>query len=169
MGLLSSCSLFFGNIRSTEEKSSQYTVEELTQLRPHWKKISPSQDSEVTESTRPDLTFESIRTSSVISLTSGCKTRSDSRPAKNLSELTRVLLLGISDLKYKTVCKRQIEKVDALWSSVSGEVNHEPVAMEVVVFQRGDCSYDLILVGRPPLSPEDQDDFAHFVSTFHFK
>jgi len=167
MGLLSSCSLFFGNIRSIEERSRQYFVDDLNRSRAEWKKQSATQDAESPDGARADLTYLSSRTSAVISLTSGCK--SQTSEIRNLTEETRVLLLGISEIKFDVVRKKQVDQAEAFWSSVSGQMNHEPIQLEIVVFQKGNCTYDLTLVGSPTLSSDNQKDFAHFVSTFHFK
>ncbi len=169
-GVLSSCSIFFGNIRSVEEKSTQYSVEDLSKGRFHWKKTNSPPEIELTDGPRPDLVFESNQSAAVISLTSGCKgvTRTP-QSEHNLAAYTRTLVMGIAELKFTEMKKFKIDQVDALWSSVSGTLNHAPVNLEIVVSQKDNCYYDLILVGPSPLSGSSLDDFRHFVSTFHFK
>jgi hypothetical protein len=165
--LLSSCSLFFGNIRSVEEKSKQYSIQDPNLSHSHWKKVESTQDSELPEGARADISFESIKTSAVISLTSACK--SQSSEVKSLTEQTHTLLLGVSDLKLELVRQTQVDRAQALWSSVSGKMSQSPVQLEIVAFQRGSCTYDLVLAGSPTLSVDEQEDFSQFVSTFHFK
>lgn len=166
---LNACALFIGSIKSTEEKSTQYSIDDLSKSHSGWSKVLRTADSELPDNARPDLIFESSRSNSVISITSACKAVSESSVAKNLTEETRVLLLGLTDLKILSTEKMRIDRSEALWTKVSGQMNQEAVRIETVVTRQGDCFYDLVLVGRSPLSEEDQKAFSDFVSTFHFK
>lgn len=165
---LSGCSLFFGNIKPSEEKSSHYSVEELSKSTPGWRKLVGPTDGETSDFSRPDVSYESEKSAAVISMTSGCRSPGDAHSANSLTEQTRGLLFGIAKVNFESVSKIEIDHTDALWSKVTGELNGEPVKFEIIVTQKSNCFYDLVLVGRPPFSRQDQEVFAHFVSTFHF-
>ena len=165
---LSGCSLFFGNIRPSEEKSSHYSVEELSKSTPGWRKLLSPTEGETSDASHPDASYESEKSAAVISVTSGCRNQMEAHHPKSLTEQTRGLLFGISKVNFESVSKIEIDHTDALWSKVTGELNGEPVKFEIIVTQKRNCFYDLVLVGRPPFSRQEQVVFAHFVSTFHF-
>ncbi len=169
----SGCSLFFGNIRPIEEKSKAYEISEFSKNHPNWKKVSqsdhPDEIKDSGDSAVSDIAYQSELTASVISLNSACRENQNEKTRKNLSELSRELLLGISNITIKEEAKSTVGQAPALITTVKGELNHETVMLRTVVVQKRNCVYDLMFVSRPESFKKDEKDFEDFVSSLKLK
>lgn len=170
---LNGCSLFFGNIKPVEEKSKTYGIVDLSRENSEWVKVDPKAtgveaDAEEPESGVSDTVFQSKKTASIISINSACK---GSKPGKKqtLQELSRELLLGISDLKRKEERQINVSGVDALETTVQGKINQEEMVLRTVVLIRANCVYDLMYVSRPERFAGNENDFNLFVSSLRLK
>ncbi len=166
---LSGCSLFFGNIRPVEEKSTAYGIEDLSRSSTEWTRMDSSKESpEAPQSGIADSAFQSKKTASIISINSACKSYENNRK-ESLVALTRELLLGISEITTFEEKNLFLDKNPALQTTVQGNINQEKMMLQTVVVQKGKCIYDLMYVSRPEKFILNQSDFSRFVSSLRLK
>ncbi len=157
------CSIFLGNVRPVEQKSSSYEILNLTQLNSNWKKITS------TDPGSSDLTFQSSRTASIISINSACKDENDSPTRKSLKELTRELLLGISEISFQEEALINLSQTPGLKTTLKGKLNNEIVMFRTVVLQKLPCIYDLIYISTPENFTQEEKNFESFISSLQLK
>ena len=184
---LGGCSLFFGNIKPIDEKSSTYHIVDLSKEDPDWVRVDSglktdsSSSKESTDSGLSDVAYQSQTTSSVISINSACKSylntddnkednkndesKTGQNGGKNLKELTRELLLGFSDTSLPEERTLTLDGTPALQTTLRGMLNQESVVIRTVVLQRENCVYDLMYVSRPKSFKTNEDVFSRFVSS----
>src|SRR5690242_15131208 len=76
----SGCSLFFGNIKPVEEKSTSYGILDLSVNSAEWVRVESNQEAtESPQSGISDMAFQSKRTASIISISSACKSYENDR------------------------------------------------------------------------------------------
>ncbi len=167
------CSLLIGNIKPVEEKSKSYGVLNLSKENSDWIKLSSKttmdlmSETESPESGISDVAYQSKKNASIISMNSACK----SYPQKNkdLKELARELLLGISDITPIEERNIIVAHVPALETTLKGKIDHEEMAFKTVVLNRVNCVYDLMYIARPDRFKDHLDDFSRFVSSLRLK
>lgn len=188
--LLSSCtSLLFGNIKPFEEKSSTYSLGDLSQKNPRWVQVQSSSTepspegvephlipnsgafhlSQVPASERSDILYQDQKTGSTISVNSACKNYSRGSKKRTLKHLSDELILGVFQPATKTQQEFRVDHHPALRTIATGSLHHQEITLETIVFQIGGCTYDLIYIARSHSFQANEDDFLHFVSTFHAK
>jgi hypothetical protein len=176
--LQSGCSLFFGSIKPVEEKSTTYGVMDLSKTNPDWLRLDGKTQPESTEAKDPDtrqtsiadVAFQSKKTASIISLNSACKNYAEpNEKQENLKELTRELLLGISDISFHEEQEIFVNRIPALQTTVVGKLGQENMKLRTVVLQRTKCVYDLMYVSRPEKFPTHEDEFSNFVTSLMLK
>lgn len=172
---LTGCSLFFGNVKPIDERSSTYHILDLSKEIPEWKKIDsdnkhqPPDPQEIPESGLSDVAFQSEDTASVISINSACKSYQNPGNEKNLKELTRELLLGFSEISLENETPLIVDNTPSLQTTLKGRLSQENVMIRTVVLQKGNCVYDLMYLSRPENFKTHENDFNHFVNSFSSK
>jgi len=192
----SGCSLLFGNIKPTEEKSKNYGILDLSlsfspsptpslaqpsQGHSEWVKLDQKMStereetqglaSELSGSGISDVAYQSKETASIISLNSACKTYALQAMDKKetLESLTQELLLGISEITLKEERNLTIDQIPALETTTKGKIRQENMMLRTVVLKRLNCVYDLMYVARPESFDKNRDDFSRFVSSLKLR
>ena len=172
MALSSGCSTLIGNIKPVEDKSTRYKVIDLSLTNSEWTRLGARQEDpsgrntpETVEKTQTsDLSFQSKKTASIISLNSACR-EDQGDEEHSLKDFSRTLLLGISEIKTVDQKNLQIDQVAALETTVDGKLNSQPVKLRTVVLKDQDCLFDLMYVARPEHFLQNEDDFEKFISS----
>jgi hypothetical protein len=164
--LLSSCSIFFGNVTPIRKKSHSYTFLNLSGKNKKWVQINQKNTNEAS-----DIVFQSKETQSAISLNTSCESDSEKEiDKKSLTQLTQELLLGLfsnsltadaaSEEKYLT-----LEKVPALQTTLSTVINRKKLQVRTIVLKKNHCIYDLMYIAPSSNFLSHEDDFKKFVSS----
>ncbi len=177
--LSSSCGVLLGNVKPVVEKSESYGVMDLQRERPdEWVKFvsdprsqksdgeSRDEDDETTEIS--DVSFQSKRTASVISLNSACRA-SYLTTERDLKGFTSLLFLGVSDVTAREEQDITIDGSPALQTTLEGTLNGERVRFRTVVTRKRNCVYDLVFVSRPKYFERDLPTFTAFVSSLRLR
>jgi len=171
---LSGCALF-GTVKGVDEKASdqglKVQVLNLEKDNPQaWKKLNAAgaTDPESAGET-PDVAFQSVKTSSTISLNSVCRQKSDNGeyPADDLEQVTETLFMGFQGLANKEQSVRQLTampEVKALQTTAQGRIQKRDIKLSAVVFQKKNCTYDVVYLAPVKKFPEHQADFDRFLS-----
>lgn len=175
--MMSSCSLFFGSIKPVDEKSNSYGILDLSQHDPDWVRVDPrftedpdhTGDVDVPESGISDIVLQSKSTASIISINSACKSYGKSEKPETLQELTRELLLGISDISLHEEKDLNLQGTPALQTTLTGKIKGEPMTLQTIVVQKSRCVYDLMYVSRPDRFHDKEKDFSQFVSSLRLR
>ncbi len=169
---LSSCSLLIGNVRPVEEKSSNYKVLNLSESNPDWIKVEQQNESTPEEresaSDISDISFQSKKTSSIISLNSACR-KSYENKKQSLQDFTKLLLMGISDIHTQTEKQTTLHQTPALETTVHGKLNGQDMKLRAIVLQQKDCVYDLMYVSRPEKFDSQLSEFENFFTSLKLK
>jgi len=171
----SACSLFFGNIKPIEEKSTAYGIQDLSVTNSDWVRLDSKSHSESSDtkdhpqSGVSDMAFQSIKTASIISINSACRATNASESRQGLKELTRELLLGISEITMREETPLTLQNTPALRTTIKGRINDEEMMLQTVVLQRAKCVYDLMYVTRPDRFEANERDFSSFVASLRLK
>ncbi len=197
----SGCGLLFGNIKPVSEKSHEYEVADLHKLNADWTQLPPAEEkqaakledaSSVTASADTsgaesdtldvsDISYQSEKTASIISLTSTCRPQIKSQAAapgeaeaaekntQRLEEYMRQLLLGFSDIDKKDEKKVTVSGRPGLESTIEGTMSGRPMKIRAVVLPRRECIYDLMFIARPEHFASQQDTFSKFLDSFRLK
>jgi hypothetical protein len=169
------CSLFFGNVKPSDHKSTDYGILDLSKVNPDWVKLDPTKSldeaelPEVPESGVSDIAFQSKKTASIISINSACKSTTNSATIRDLKELTRELLLGISEVRDRVEKTFTLGDTPALQTTLKGKMENEEMMLETVVLKRNKCIYDLMCVTRPERFKLNEAEFSDFVSSLRLK
>jgi hypothetical protein len=175
---MSSCGILIGNVKPVVEKSESYGVIDLQKEKPQeWMKFvsesgSPKdgeardENDETTEIS--DVSFQSRRTASVISLNSACRA-SYQNTDKDLKGFTNLLFLGVSDVASRAEQEITVDGSPALQTTLEGTLNGERVRFRTVVSRKRNCVYDLVFVSRPKYFESDLPIFTTFVSSLRLR
>ena len=163
--LCAGCSLFFGNVRPVEEKAKDYSIEDLSSEKSNWKLTTKQVAGSGSEYGRSDIAYQSLKTSSVISISSACRQFPQVERAGSLRELTRELLLGLSDVTFREEKEIKIGTTSALQTIVEGKMVDRKIKMSVVVVQLEQCLFDLMYVASPEAFPKEVETFNRFVQS----
>jgi hypothetical protein len=175
---LNGCTLFFGNIKSVDEKSVSYGIMDLSQTKDDWIKLDPKTtanspdnlSNNVNESGVTDAAYQSKTTDSVISINSACKSYVDPTSESTLASLTQELLLGISNISLREEKNLTLRKdIPALETTIRGTIKKEKMMLRTVVIQRNNCVYDLMYISRAEKFEKNEADFSQFVSSLSLK
>lgn len=165
------CGLLIGSVKPVDEKSETYGVLDLSRENPDWvrlKETRKAEPAETTEAEISDVSFQSKKTASIISLNSACRPTYETSE-QDLKAFTNQLLLGISDITLRAEKYLTVQKTPALETTLQGTLNGESMVLKTVVLRRGPCIYDLMYVARPQYFNENERDFAHFVASLRLK
>lgn len=159
--LMSGCGVLFGNIKPVDEKSENYIIEEPSIHDSDWIRI----DEDVKNNEQAtDLVFQSLKTSSIISLNSACRPRNENE-SRDLKVFTNMLLMGIGNIKYRSEKNFQIKETQALETTTEGQLNGESMTLRTVVLRNRNCIYDLMYVARPEHFKLQEPIFSKFVGS----
>lgn len=151
----SGCSVIFGNIKPSEERSTSYKINDLSKQGADWQSIELAD--------KADYAFQSQSTSSTISINSACKRTKDPLEKKEtLKELTRELLFGIMKVQILSEKEIKISNNIALNTVLEGVMNNQKVKIQTIVFQKDPCVYDLMYITKPELFQKNEKDFMAF-------
>lgn len=168
------CGVLLTNIKPVDEKSETYGITDLAKESPDWLKLEQfsdgkkPQDPNATPSEVADVSYQSKKTASIISVNSACRP-TVAVTEKSLQEFTNLLFLGISDISVHEEKELTVQKAPALQTTVKGKLNDEPVMLRTVVLHKNACVYDLMYVARPDNFSENEDVFSHFVASLKLK
>lgn len=169
----SGCAVLIGNVDPISERSGDYEVTDLSETDGEWSRLEPeavveSGESDLSEDEQEiqtsDLTFQSERTASIISLNSACRERIR-ESGRSLSEYTDLLLLGMSSIRQRNEAADRVAGLGALRTVVEGRMGGEAVKVQTVVLRKGRCIYDLMYVAKPENYEEELSSFDRFVSS----
>lgn len=163
---LGSCSVLVGNVSPVAEKSDDYGILDLSNQDPDWTKLDSAQSDDATIT---DISYQSKKTASTITLNSACKESLKLR-SQTLSSYTKSLFLGLSHIDYKE--EKEIilpNGTPALQTTVRGKLNREYVMLRAIVFKKESCLYDLLYVARPNYFKTQESTFTQFVHSLRLK
>jgi hypothetical protein len=166
--LFMGCGTLIGNVGPVDEKSSTYSVSDLTKADPDWEKLPEKKDSRPT-SERPDVSYQSKTTSSMISVISSCRptNRMPEKSGKeDLHSLSNPLFMGASETSQRQEEDLVVQGVPALQTTFSGRINKDEVVIRAVVLRYQTCVYHLLYSSRPPTFSQNEKVFSSFVSSF---
>jgi hypothetical protein len=166
--LASGCGLLLGTVKPVEEKSEDYRVLDLSKADSDWIKLPPAplKDSATSESS--DVTFQSKKTASIISLNTACR-QSLENQKQDLHSFTQELLLGIGDITKHTEREMTVQGTAALETTIQGQLNAQQTMLRVIVLHEGACIYDLMYISRPEFFDTYEAEFARFVGSLRIK
>ncbi len=160
---LSGCAVLLGNVKTVDQHSKSYRVAHLNETHPDWKMLEPSGD---VTSDSSEITYQSNRTASIISLNSTCRTRNSTEDLKRIS---RLLFLGITDVTDTQERELTVDSTPALETTVTGRLNREKVKIRAVVLRTHAGVFDLMYVAKPRYFAGQEADFTQFVSSLRLK
>lgn len=168
----SSCGILVGNVKPVTEKSSSYSIQKLDEnSENYWKKISRdkiSYNSDEPEFSSPDVTYQSTKNSSIISLNSSCKTINvEQQNSESLEKISDLLILGVTEIKDKKQEFLEIDRHPALETSLTGKLNDQRVSIKSVITRRGSCIFDFMYISQPEFFNVHMATFSQFVASFH--
>ena len=164
----SSCALLIGNVKPVDEKSQRYKTVDLSKDNGDWAKLGKEKpvanvpNPESSESS--DIAFQSKRTSSIISLDSACRPTHATEPP-DPHEVTRELLMGITEVSQKEEKELTIQNLPALETTVRGKLGNDATQIRAIVLRRKECVYNLMYVARPEHFDEQAAEFDRFVAS----
>ena len=123
---------------------------------------SPAQPWRTTDSGQADVAFQHPSGDATISLNSVCHQYQD----YSLEELTKQLLLGISDPVRLRQNPITINKNTGLMTVIEGKMDTLVFHMSVVVVRSHECIYDFSLIGRPESFEKHEAVFLQFLQSF---
>lgn len=171
----SGCGLLIGNIRPVDQKSDQYGVTDLSKEPSSvWTRLAPAEsgvdarDPEATATEVSDVAYQAKTSPSIVALNSACRPSVESQD-KSLQELTRELLLGISEVAQRVERELTIQASPALETTLQGKMNDKAIAVRTVVLRRGSCVYDLLYMAPPTQFADHERDFSRFVASLRLK
>lgn len=159
----SGCAVLLGNVKTVDQHSKAYRVMRLNETNPDWKLLEPAND---VTSDSSELTYQSNRTASIISLNSTCRKRNTEEDLKRIS---RLLFLGITEITESQERELTVDTAPALETTVSGRLNRERVKIRAVVLKNGACVYDLMYVAKPKHFASQEADFTQFVTSLRLR
>lgn len=186
-GLLGSgCSLLLGNVRPMEHKSGDYQFLDLHREDRDWIRLNPADEHQAAELEDPatandpnaapslsDISFQSERTSSIISLSSTCRPRNQVRKGSDreleemrLRDYVDQLLQGFTAVEQQQDRSLSVDGRPAHETTLRGAMSGRPMTIRAVVVQERDCIYDLMYIARTHRFAEQEKDFAKFVASF---
>ncbi|MCM0605693.1 MAG: hypothetical protein KA715_06345 [Xanthomonadaceae bacterium] len=165
---VSACGILIGNVKPVAEKSETYGILDLTNEDPDWSRVDSVQPQQLESDAKDDgsitdVSFQSKKTASTITLNSTCRDSLRLR-SQSLSSYTKSLFLGLSNIDYKEEKETLMIKrgVPALQTTVRGKLNNEPVMLRAIVFKNDNCLYDLLYVARPQFFKTQEAVFKRF-------
>lgn len=181
----SGCSLLFGNIKPIAQKASEYQYADLSKRNPDWVRLSNFQSSGDSSSKIPgetetsaaeesieegvdvyDVSYQSRKTASTISLTTSCRPRysiqNEGRVFPELRDYMQQLLLGITGITDKIDEETEVAGIPALQTTVVGKMQDRPIKIRAVVLKKRACLYDLVFIAKPRHFSDQEKDFIHF-------
>lgn len=168
---LSACGVLIGNVKPVAEKSETYHILDLSNEDPDWTKVDSVQPQQTTDDgSITDVSFQSKKTASTITLNSTCRDTLRFR-SQSLSSYTKSLFLGLSNIDYKQEKETIMVKngIKALQTTVRGKLNNEPVMLRAIVFKNDNCLYDLLYVARPQYFKSQEAIFQKFSESLVLK
>lgn len=171
--LQTGCTLFFGNIKPVEQKSSSYKVTDLALRSSDWERVDQTKRNNIEDENSPqsgvvDTAFQAKQTGSIISINSLCK-HYDYDKSKDLTELSRELLLDVTHPVVTAKKEITVDQRPALETTIQGKVGSKPMTVRTVVLQRENCVFDLMYVAPTEKFNLNEEEFSSFVSSFRFK
>jgi hypothetical protein len=176
--LFSGCSLLFGNILPTTERSSQYEIFNPAQENSEWLPLEsePSATQEEADASASDIAFQSKTTGTILSLNSACRPALDwglqaeeGDPAayerEQLKQFSRQLLLGIEPTEPLIEKYIEVSQLPALETTLTGTLAGASTKVRTVVLRKGTCVYDLMYVTKPQFFDADEPTFRRFVAS----
>ena len=162
------CSLFFGNIKPSDEKSSAYHYLDLSRQTQDWFKINPKDLSshESNELSQADVSFQSKKGRASISINSVCTKKPKIAHQDHLKALAQELFLGLSQVEVLQERTLKVSQTEAYEITIQGTLHQTQVMMRVVLLEKNSCTYDLIFVSDPLEFKRFETDFNRFVDSF---
>ncbi|MBI4925142.1 MAG: hypothetical protein HY843_04385 [Bdellovibrio sp.] len=170
--LAPSCALLVGQVKPVEEKTNEYEILDISKQNPNWQKLNPQTDENTGDTANlsdiSDLSFQSKKTASVISLNTACR-KSYEDKTQDLHKMTELLFMGISDISYKSETPTTLNNYPALNTIIQGKLASQETKLRAIVFQKKECVYDLMYVARPEQYAQEEEDFNQFVGSLKLK
>ncbi len=169
-GGLCGCAVLVGNVKPVDQKSITYGVMDLSKEDPNWNSLLPVQTRSkgVTPSEVSDVAFQSKKTASTISLTSGCRAGNES-PSKDLREFSQPLFSSLTKLRDRKENARLVQNVPALETTAHGVAEGQDLVIRTVVLRKKSCVYDLTLVSLARFFVAETEAFSKFVESLRLK
>ncbi|MBI2712129.1 MAG: hypothetical protein HYX41_04600 [Bdellovibrio sp.] len=163
--IFSGCSLFFGNIRPVEEKSKDYSIQDLAVDNPNWVLINKTTEGSGagSESGKSDLAYQSKKSKAIISVSSACRKFPNAEGEASLKDLTRGLLLGMTTTTTPEEKEILVNGAKGLETTVRGKMLNSDVKIRAVVLRVDQCLFDLMYLASPQVFDSDLEVFSKFV------
>lgn len=164
----SACGLLIGSVKPVAEKSDDYRALDLSDESEDWKRLEQQNAAENPDddNSSPDLTYQSDKTASIISMNSVCR---KSNEGKNLREVSQQLVLGFTEITHSNERQIQVDGTPALETTFQGTLNGGVTRVRTVVARRGECIYDLMFIAQPEHFAADEPTFSRFVTSLRLK
>lgn len=98
----------------------------------------------------------------IATVTSSCSSESKF----SLEVLTKQLLMGSRNIKYKEKKKISVDGQEGLYSDVQSTLDAKPFYLLIFVLPKGDCIFDFTLVSPKLFTDLEKQEFLVFISSF---
>lgn len=118
---------------------------------------------EKTDRADSDVAYR-LQSANVVTVSSTCE-RHDGAP---LDVLTRNLLIGTRDIKFRKKERIKVDGVEGLHSSATAQLDGNPFWFEIFVVTKNRCIFDFTLVSPKKISSKDLGEFITFIKSFRY-
>jgi DNA polymerase II small subunit/DNA polymerase delta subunit B len=159
-----------GNVKPVSESSNEYRALNLTKTDPDWVLLTSDLEAKM-ESEEADMSFQSQKTGSVISLNSTCRNRFEQN-TPDLRQFTDVLFMGVSVVDSLDQKNTSLASKDALQTTLVGWIDdiqsgeNQEVKIQALVLHHGRCVYDLMYFSTPTYFDAQLGTFNSFLQNF---
>ncbi|MDZ4677645.1 MAG: hypothetical protein SGI74_09070 [Oligoflexia bacterium] len=121
---------------------------------------SPYEKSNVSSA---DQVWQSKKTGSTIAVNSMCQKYAD----LSLKNLEQNILTGIENLKVIEEQDTTFDEREASRILAEGTIDGVPIRIDLLIFKKNNCTYDLAYISRPQNFTVEKPIFEKFLSNFH--
>lgn len=180
--LSSGCGVLFGNVKPVTEKSQGYDILTLSDVDSDWEKLksedvldseskkeieeSDEDEKDERQAFSSDAAYQSKSSGSIISINSACRSRI-ALDEETLRQFTDSLFLGFTDIRERDEKATKVSGSPALQTTISANINNEPMKIRAVVLKQETCVYDLMYLARPKNFEKNEKLFTKFVDSLH--
>lgn len=160
---LQGCAILLGNVKPVTDRADGLSFTDLSEQDPDWTK----REEESSSLEASDVSFQSRRTLSTISITSTCR-GSIGETDQTLASMTDTLLLGIQETE-RAEEHLTVSGQPALKTTIKGMLQSRTIQIQTIVVKKDDCLYDFMYVARPERFNEQLKTFESFINEIKLK
>lgn len=163
---LNGCSVLVGQVKPVEQKAASTPMKRVDELDPTWKVLSIEATSPNADDI-PDISWQSSKTASVISINSACRQNVDDEG--DLKSITQNLLSSWRNLKIEKQTEVILSNRTGLETTAQGFYLNKTRKFQVVVIKTDNCVYDLLYLSPPPTFNQELSLFQKFRDNLSLK